>query len=154
MKTNRQFKGLLALAALCAVLSAFAPMPGAHNYQVYLDNKIVADQYVNRNTIAPKIAVDPAENQTQLIIKYNECGRTVTGRTITIKDTDEKVLKEWKFDGTAKGYESPMSCSIKDIVALKPRNKEMKVYYASADFPEGQHVVTLVVGPGKSTASN
>jgi hypothetical protein len=155
MKTNMQLKGLVVLTALCAVLSAFAPMPGAHSFQVYLDDRIVADQYTDRRTIAPKISLDPAENQKQLILKYNECGRTVTGRVVTFKDAEDKVLKEVKFEGTAKGFENPMTFSLKDIVALKSKNgNALKVYYASADFPDGQHVVTLVIGPGTSTASN
>jgi hypothetical protein len=155
MKTNRKLHVMITLAAVCAMLSAFAPMPGAHNFQVYLDDKLVADQYASSKTIAPKIVVDPAENHKQLIVKYNECGRTVTAREITFKETEDKVLKEVKFDGTAKGLDNPMSCGLKDIVALKPKNgNAVKVYYASADFPEGQHVVTLVIGPGTSTASN
>lgn len=153
MKTNIQFKLLLVLIALGAVLSAFAPM-GQHNFQVYLDDQIVADQYASRNMIAPKINIDPAENHTKLVVKYNECGRTVTGRVITLKDNDNKVLKELRFDGTAKGYENPMSCDVKDIVALKPKSgNTLKLYYSSTDFREGQLVATLVLGPGTNTAS-
>lgn len=159
MKTTRVFNGqlraIMVLGALCAVLSAFAPMPGAHSFQVYLDDKVVADQYVDSKSIIPKIAIDPAENHKQLILKYNECGRTVSGRAITIKDLSGKVLREWKFDGTSKGFEKPMSCRISDIVALKPENgNAIKLYYSSADFPAGQQVATLVRGPGANTAAN
>jgi hypothetical protein len=155
MKTNMQFKSLMVLIALCALFSAFAPLPGAHSFQVYLDDKVVADQYIDRTRTAPKITIDPAENHKQLVVKYNECNRTVSGRVLTIKDTDDKVLKELKFDGTSKGFENPMSCNVRDLVALKPKTgNTLKLYYASVDFPEGQHVATLVIGPGTNTASN
>lgn len=158
MKTNNQFtgiRGFMILAAMCAVLSAFAPRFGAHSFQVYLDDKVVADQYIDSRTIVPKIVIDPADNHKQLVVKYSECGRTVSGRMLMIKDADDKVLKEWKFDGISKGFGNPMSCSIKDVIALKPKtSNSLKLFYASADFPAGQHFATLVVGPGANTASN
>jgi hypothetical protein len=73
---------------LCATLFSFSTTPGAHNFQVYLDSKLVIDQYVNSSMDAPKVQLDPAVNYNQLIVKYNECGRTVTGRKITIKDSN------------------------------------------------------------------
>ncbi|HMJ67920.1 MAG TPA: hypothetical protein VK508_03455 [Cyclobacteriaceae bacterium] len=154
MKTNMQFKGLTVLAALCMILSSFALKPGAHSCQVYLDDKLLVDQYMVNRTIARKIIIDPAENHKQFTLKYNECGRTVTGRVIIIKDENDKVLKEFKFDGSTKGYEDPMTCSVKDLVALKQTSGNLKVYYASNDFPEGQHVASLVIGPGTNTALN
>jgi len=155
MKTNMHLKTVVIFTALCAVMSAFAPMPGAHSFQVYLDDKIVADQYMKASHIAPKIIIDPAENHKQLVLKYSECGRTVSGRVISIKDNNDKLLKEWKFDGTTKAFEDPMTFNIKDLVALKQKSSNtLKLYYASADFPGGQHVVTLVLGPGTNTAAN
>lgn len=152
MKTNIQFKIVMVLA-LCAMLSAFAPF-GAHNFQVFLDDTKVADQYVDRNSIIPKITIDPAENYKKLVVKYNECNRPVTTRTMTLKDNDDKVLKEINFEGTSRGLENPMSLDVKDIVGLKPKSSStMKLYYSSNDFRQGQLVATLVIGPGKSTAS-
>ena len=34
-------------AALCAFLLSFSFKPGAHSFQVYLDSKLVIDQYAN-----------------------------------------------------------------------------------------------------------
>jgi hypothetical protein len=154
MKTNMQFKGLMVLAVLCMILSSFVLEPGAHSCQVYLDDKLLVDQYLVQKAAPAKIIVDPAENHKQLILKYNECGRTVTGRVITIKDESDKVLKEFRFDGSTKGYENPMAVSVKDLLALKQQSGNLKLYYASTDFPDGQHVALLIIGPGKNTALN
>ncbi|MEJ0030701.1 MAG: hypothetical protein WDO15_10180 [Bacteroidota bacterium] len=54
-------------------------MPGAHAFQVYIDSKLVADQYVTRNTSIPKVALDPTDGNNEIIVKYSECGRTVSG---------------------------------------------------------------------------
>ncbi len=142
--------------ALCSLLFSFASAPGsgAHGVQVYLDNKLMIEQYLNFNkTDAPKLILNPAEKYNQLIVKYNECGRTVTGRKLTLKDTNNKVLKDWHFEGSSTGYKESMSCLVKDITALKPKESNtLKLYYSSNDFPEGQQIAYVVIGDKTSTA--
>lgn len=140
--------------ALCAILFSFSEMSGAHNFQVYLDNKLMIDQYVNSKMIAPTLQVDPAENYRELIVKYSECGRTVTGRTISLKDDKNKVLKDWRFEGASSGYEQSMICPVKEIMALsKKGNTTLKLYYSSQEFPQGQQIANLVIDAGNKTAS-
>lgn len=141
--------------ALCSILFSFSSTPGAHSFQVYLDSKLVADQYVNSKMAAPELLLDPAENYSQLIVKYSECGRTVTGRTITIKDEKNKVLKDWRFEGASSGFKESMTCNVKDITALKQKgNHTLKLYYSSNEFPEGQQIASLVIGGEATTALN
>jgi hypothetical protein len=156
MKKNILFPwaGALLGAVLCFVLFGFSATTGAHNVQVYLDNKLMIDQYIDHKAVAAKLDLDRAENHDQLIVKYSECGRTVTGRKITIKDSDNKVLKEWEFKGSSAGFQEPMPCPIKDILALKPKkDNALKLYYSSDDFPEGQQFAYLVLSGTPSTAS-
>jgi hypothetical protein len=139
--------------ALCTILFSFSSIIGAHNVQVFLDDKVVIDHYVDSRSIAPTLTLDPAEKHDQLIVKYNECGRTVTGRTITIKDEKNQVLKDWHFEGAATGLKDPMMCSVKDIIALKQKGSNtLKLYYSSKEFPEGQQVAKLVIGGEETTA--
>ena len=140
---------------LCAVLLSFSSRPGSHRFQVYLDSKLVIEQYVNSKMEAPKLLLDPAENHSQLIVKYSECGRTVTGRMITIKDDHNKMLKEWRFDGVASGYNESMACQVKDITGLLPKGSTtLKLYYSSKEFPEGQQIAYLVIGSEMKTSLN
>jgi len=128
-------------------------MIGAHSFQVYLDDKKILDQYVMENMEVPTVQVDAGRNSRQLIIKYSECGRTVTGRMITIKDDKEMALKNWRFEGETSGYKDPMVCEVKDIIALKQKgNSTFKVYYSSKEFPEGQQITSLVIGGEVNTA--
>jgi hypothetical protein len=139
--------------ALSAILFSFSSLSGAHSFQVYLDSKLMIDQYVNSKMVAPTVLVDPAEDHSQLIVKYNECGRTVTSRTMTIKDESDKVLKDWRFEGVTSGYKDPMPLPIKEITALKKNgSKTLKLYYSSKEFPEGQQVANLVIGSKATTA--
>jgi hypothetical protein len=136
---------------LCGALLSFTMRPGAHSFQVYLDNKLVLEQYVNSKNEIPKLPID--QSASQLVVKYNECGRTVSGRSITIKDDKNKILKAWNFEGETSGYKDGMSCKVKDIFALKQNGSNtLKLYYASKDFPEGQLVTTLVLN-GETKAS-
>ena len=155
MKKTIRFSWINSLigVALCTILFSFSSMPGAHNFQVYLDDKLVVDQYVDSKMIAPTIQLDPAKNYRQLIVKYNECGRTVTGRTISIKDDKNKVLKNWTFDGASTGLKESMVCDVKDITALKQNeSKALTLHYSSKEFPEGQKIASLVVGNEPTTA--
>ena len=142
-------------AALCAFLFSFSVRPGAHSFQVYLDSKLIIDQYVNSKMEAPKLWLDPAENYSQLIVKYNECGRTVTGRKIAMKDDNDKILKEWRFEGAASGYKESMTCKVKDIIALKQKGSNaLRLFYSSNEFREGQEIAHVFIGSQPKTALN
>ena len=141
--------------ALCSFLFSFSYMPGAHSFQVYLDSKLMIDQYVNFKSEGPELKLDPTENYNQLIVKYNECGRRVTGRMITLKSDIGKTLKEWRFEGASSGYQESMKCNVKDIIALRQKgNNILKLYYSSNEFPEGQMIIRLVLGGDSKTALN
>jgi hypothetical protein len=138
---------------LCSILLSFSTTPGAHNFQVYLDNKLMIDQYVNLKMNVPTLRVDPADNYSQLIVKYNECGRKVTGRKITVKDDQNNVLKDWTFEGASSGYEDAMTCKLKDVIAVKQNGSNtLKLFYSSKEFPEGQQLANLVISPDAGTA--
>lgn len=140
---------------LCAVLFSFAPLPGAHNYQVYLDGKLVLEQYTDFKKEAPAIPIDPQGDYKELSIRYSECGRVVNARVISVKDEAGKLLKEWKFEGSSKGLENPMTVKMKDVIALKPKNSNsLKLYYASREFPEGHHFASLKLVKDNKTALN
>jgi len=142
---------------LSATLSSFsgAPGSGAHSVQIYLDNKLIIEQYLSSKTGIPKVVIDPAEKYNQLIVRYNECGRTVSGRSLTLKDSNNKVLKGWRYEGPSTGFSESMSCLLKDVIALRPTdNPVMKLYYASSDFPAGQQVAFIVIGNKSSATLN
>jgi hypothetical protein len=146
-------KTLIAVTVPFVVLSSFAFM-GAHSFSIQLDDKQISEQYVSKEMSVPRIVIEPAENRQNLVVKYSECGRTVSGRKITAKDNNDKVLKEWKFDGTTSGFKDAMSVSVKDLVALKKgSNNVLKLFYSSNDFPESQQIANVVVSPSVANAT-
>jgi hypothetical protein len=154
MKKITSFSWVTAMVgvALCSIMFAFSPI-GSHSVRIYFDSKLVLDQYIKHSADAPKLTLDPSEKYSQLIVKYNECGRTVTGRKITLKDNNNKVLKDWSFPGSSTGFEESMECQMKDILALKPKGiSTLKLFYSSNEFPEGQQIAALVINDNTSAS--
>lgn len=146
--------GSLVLAVLFVTLSSFVTMPGAHSFQVYFDSKMVADQYIGPNKPAPKLLVDGSEKITELVVRYNECNKPVSGgRTLTIKDENDKFLKEWKFEGATQGLKDPMVCKMKDVLGLVKGKATLKLIYSSNEHTEGTQIAYLMIGD-KATAMN
>jgi hypothetical protein len=155
MKKIIQLTSPVLLVVLCAVMFSFAPLPGAHNYQVLLDGKLIIEQYTDFKKEAPSVSIDPQADNKELSIRYSECGRAVNDRVLILKDNSGKLLKEWKFEGPSKGLENPMTIKVKDVTALKQKgNNTLKLYYASREFQEGTQIVSLKLGKETSTASN
>jgi len=142
----------LAATGLAFLLFAFNTRPGAHSVQVYVDDKLVVERFIDTRLDAPRVVLDPAHNQ-QLIVRYNECGRTVMGRKLTIRSSKGAMLKQWSFAGESTGFGNPMSCSVKELSALKSKDAPLRLYYTSKDFPEGQQIASLVFSSGPGSAS-
>jgi hypothetical protein len=142
----------LGLLLIAAVFSLFGfDRPGADSVQISIENEMIQEMYVNSKSKAPTFQLDPARNYKELSVRYNECGRTVDGRRLTLSDKEGKELKTWKFNGATGGFKDAMTCPVKEIIAFaKAANNEMKLSYASKEFPEGAHILTLEV---KGTAS-
>ena len=140
---NSRFR-LLLTAGLLA-LFAF-DRPGAHSVQIYLDNEMVIERYVDSRTAAPRLQLDPNGKHRELSIRYSECGRTVDGRRLTLSDQGGKELKTWSFPGATAGFKDPMICKVSDILACaRAENRELRLAYASDDFPESIQILALEV---------
>jgi hypothetical protein len=137
----------LGLLLIAAVFSLFGfDRPGAHSVQISIDNELIQEMYVNSKSKAPTFQLDPARNYKELSVRYNECGRTVDGRRLTLSEKAGKELKTWKFDGATAGFKDSMTCQIKEIIAFaKAGNNELRLSYASNEFPDGAHILTLEV---------
>ena len=67
------------------------------------------------------------------MIKYHHCGQVGKSRSITIKDGQNKILKEWHFADVSK-TDAAMTCKVKDIPGLKKGNGTitLNLYYSSS----------------------
>jgi hypothetical protein len=109
----------LAAVAVCSILFSFSTgSSGGEGFEIYLNNKLVLQQYGNDLNTAKTLNLDKAADNDQLSVRYHHCGRVGKSRTITIKDAQDKVLKEWKFTDVSEAA-SRMTCKVKDILGLR-----------------------------------
>jgi hypothetical protein len=142
MKSMTKF---ILLCALSAVLFSFTLRPGGDHYQVYLDDKMVLEQFVHMQKSMPTVTLDADSEQALVSITYSHCGKVGTARNIIIKDHQNKILKEWHFVDVASG-KAPMTFNVKDLVALKQKgSNNLNLVYSSNEIPEGRQLATVVL---------
>ena len=117
---------------------------GGEGFEVYLNDKLVLQQYGNDMDKIKNLQLDQSASNGQLAIRYYHCGRPGKSRIVSIKDEQNVVLKEWKF-GDAKDASAKVSCSVKDIVTLPKikAGKKVNLYYAANELPNGRLLATL-----------
>jgi hypothetical protein len=142
----------MVLVALCAALFSFAPKPGGEGFEIYLDNKLVLQQFGNEMNAVKNLQVPQSAVNGQLTIKYHHCGRVGKNRIVTIKDEENKILKEWRFTDAAVPV-AAMSCNVKDIMNLKKGNSgnTFRLYYSSSELPKGRMLASVVLTKANTT---
>ena len=142
----KAFKRLAGIA-LCATLFSFSTGAGGEGFEIYLNNKVVLQQYGSDMNTIKTLNLDQAADNDLLSIRYYHCGRVGKSRTLTIKDGEDKVLKQWNFTDVS-DPSARMSCKVKDIVGLRNgRNKILKLYYSSSELPKGRLLTSIIAGP-------
>jgi len=137
---------MIALLAFCATLFSFVPRFGGEGFQVYVDNKLVLERYGKEIDLVKTLTLDEYSANGQITVKYYHCGRISKGRVITIKDDQQKILKQWKFTDVAEATPA-MNCSVKEIIGLQKSNNSntVNLYYASSELPGGRHLAALQI---------
>ena len=134
----------LAGLALCAVLFSFSSAPaGGEGFQIFLNNKVVLQQFGNDMKTVKTLNLDQAAPDDQLAIIYHHCGKMGKDRVLTIKDEKNTTLKKWNF----KDEGSRMTCRVKDLIGLQKGNSHvLRLYYASSELPGGRELVAINTG--------
>ena len=117
---------------------------GGEGFEVYLNNKLVLQQYGEKMNTVKTLELDQSASNGQLAIRYYHCGKPGKSRVVTIKDEQNVVLKEWRF-GDAKDPSARVSCNVKDIFALPKfkAGKKVNLYYTATELPNGRLLATL-----------
>jgi len=137
----------LAPLLLLMGLPAFSGGMGGESFEIYLNNKLVLQQFVYHNEGVKNFSLDKQSYNDQLTIYYNHCGKSGTGRTIQLKDGQNRVLKQWQFpDG--EGARAPMTCKVKDILDLQKNAgaTQISLVYFSRQLPAGRLLASISLG--------
>ena len=139
---------LVAIAAtLLSFSSKFSPASpvGGEGFEISLNGKIVLQQFGKDMENVKTLQLSSASANDKLTIRYHHCGKVGKNRIVTIKDEQNKLIKEWHFNdaSTAPG---DMSCSVQDIISLKKgSNNVFKIYYSSSELPNGRQLASVIV---------
>ena len=134
------------LLLLSFTLLAFSGRKGGEGFEIYLNKKLVLQQYGSQLNNVKSIQLDQGSANDELTVKYHHCGQAGKNRSVTIKDDQNKILKEWHFADVSTG-DAPMTCKVKDIIGLRKGNGTitLNLYYSSSELPKGRQLASLVV---------
>lgn len=136
----------LALVAICTALFSFSHKPGGEGFEIYLNNKVILQQYGSDMNQVKSLQLNQASPDDKLTIKYHHCGRIGKNRVVTIKDGQNNVLKEFRYADAATPV-AAMSLPVKDMLDLKKGSSPaLKLYYSSSELPNGRMLVSIVSG--------
>jgi hypothetical protein len=143
---------MLGVFGICAMLFSFSSRWGGEGFQIFLNNKVVLQQFGNDMNVIKTLNLEQTTPNDEISVKYHHCGKIGKNRIITIKDEQDKVLKQWKFSNSSEVLD-PMTCKVKDILGLKNGKRSMlKLYYSSSELVKERQLASISVG-AKSIAS-
>jgi len=136
----------IAFVAVAAAIVSFAPSFGGEGFEISLDSKVVIQKYGPNINDVNSLQLDQSSYNEQLTVKYHHCGRVGKNRVLSLKDGQNRMVKEWKFADAATPV-AAMSCNVKDILALKKGSSGLyKLYYISSELPNGRLLTNIVLG--------
>ncbi len=133
----------MVLVVICATLFSFSPKPGGEGFEIYLNNKVLLQQYGNEMNAVKSLQLNSTSSNDKLTIKYHHCGKVGKNRVITIKDNQNKVLKEFRYADAATPV-SAMAVNVKEILNLKKGSSStLKIFYSSSELPKGRVLASI-----------
>jgi hypothetical protein len=131
-----------AIVALFLLLAAFAPRPGGYSYTIHLNNKLVSEHYVTSKFETPTITLSEQDMKGTFGVSFNECGQIGQGRKLSLRTSDQKILKEWSFTNSTTQHD-PVEVALKEVSSILVSGK-VALYYSSERVTKPQVVVYLV----------
>ena len=151
---KRSTVALSLFVAFCSALFSFSPVGrGGDSFEIFLNGKLVMKQFLYDVKEVKSFQLPQASDNDNLDIYYSHCGTVGKNRSITIKDAQGKILKEWHF-ADATGSRSAMSFKMKEILSLQSakNGNKLTLVYASKEIPGGRMLAYITKGSEKVTA--
>ena len=132
----------VALAIICITVLSIQAKAGGDYFKVYLNNKLIHEQYMTQPFSLKLLQLDKANINDQLVFHYSHCGKIGNGRKVTVKDAKGNVIKEWKFEDVS-GKHSGMIIPVKELLQLK--QDDLQFVYTAKELPKGQLMASIRV---------
>ena len=141
----KQFLTMVLLAAASSFIYSFVTPMGGEGFEIYLDNKLVLQQFNREMKEKKNIQLTAANSKSELKVKYYHCGMAGKSRTLQLKNADQKTLKQWQFDNS-EGKNFAISVAVKDILSSQEQagSSTIYLYYSSKEAPQGRLLAGIV----------
>ena len=143
MQTIIKSTALLVLLACSTTLLSFSEIRGGEGFEIYLDNKLLVQRFGNEMNKVAQVQLDSRLADSKITVKYHHCGKVGKNRVITLKNADNKILKQWKFRDVDQPY-GAMSCNVQNILNVETKGQsQLNLYYASSELPSGRQLASI-----------
>ena len=133
------------LVALAAALLSFSPRFGGEGFEILLNGKVLLQQFGKDLNTVKNLQLGQVSANDKLTIRYHHCGNVGKNRVVTIKDGQDRVLKQWRYKDSESRV-AEMQCSTQDIITLKKAGTDVfKIYYSSSELPNGRMLASISV---------
>lgn len=132
----------LVVIVLSAFLCSFSEKPGVESFTIYLNDKVLLQEYLTDDRIVKTISLTAGNSDDALRIHYNHCGKTGIERTVSILDDDKKVLKTWRFSDHTPPL---MKIDMKEVFAVTKKTQGLKLVYTSKELSKGAVLAAINV---------
>ena len=141
----KQFLTMVLLVAASSFIYSFVTPMGGEGFEIYLDNKLVLQQFNQEMKEKKNIQLTAAHSKSELKVKYYHCGMAGKSRTLELKNADQKTLKQWQFDNS-EGKNFAITVAVKDILSSQEKlgNNSIYLYYSSKEAPQGRLLAGIV----------
>jgi hypothetical protein len=131
-------RSLMVIGFACALFS-FSFKPGGDSFSVYLNDKLLLQQFVHLKEKPKTISLQQASSADVLRIHYSHCGKMGVARNLFLKDDQNRTLKAWKFENSEDGDKGAMTVQAADIATIQKKNgfRKMSLIYSSEQLPDG-----------------
>jgi hypothetical protein len=140
LKQTAVITGLLMTFSM--LLFSFNTPNGGDSFTIHLNNKLVLQQYMHGDKAVKSISLDATNYNDELRVSFSHCGVVGKSRVLIIKDQNDKVLKQWRYEDS----KGSMICKVKDILSVDKGNTTLSLFYSSAEMSKEQILVSFATG--------
>jgi len=147
-------KTLIKLCAgvmISSILLAFTPWLGGEGFTLHINGREVVDHYFTSNAVTPTVTLNPAAVNDKISVYYNECGKIGMSRKLMLKDAQNRVLKEWRYDNATNEH-TPMTFRVNEILAYRANSGQLNLVYASKEVSKERLLTVLSFEGASNTA--
>jgi hypothetical protein len=140
------------LLASAAFLS-FGPHPGGEGFEVYVNGKLMVQRFGQEMNKPHTIRFETGTGNEMISIRYYHCGKTGKNRALTVKDSQENIVKTIRF-ADENNTAAEMTCRVSDLIHFpQSASGALRLYYSSSEIPDGRLLLSMVNQTTAVTAS-